>query len=165
MAHSTDKASKPDINPDKLPIKQLAYGILVREGVSNEEACKSLNYHPATGYNIRKNIRVHNIVDNKRINRAVRSHDKLLQGKAFGDVKDVKASDVNRCIDRVLERSHPVKQVSIKTILNVTGSPSELADFQGSQIAPIDVTPTTTGSGELPGTTTGRGGEGGGGED
>ena len=43
-----------------------------------------------------------------------------------------------------LDREEPVKQVSIITSVNVTGSMSELAEFQSSPGTPIDVTPPTS---------------------
>ena len=47
----------------------------------------------------------------------------------------------------VLSREEPVKQVSVVTTINLVGSMSELAEFQGTQEPAIDVTPTTTDSG------------------
>jgi hypothetical protein len=102
------ETKEPLLPLSELPPKQQILAILKENGVSIVDAAKALdlNYNYACG--ISSKVSKYDLADSKYVKAAAAAHKKIMRGKAWGDVKDIKASDVNRCIDRVFDRAQPV---------------------------------------------------------
>ena len=101
----------------ELPEKQQAYALLRKEGLTNPEACKALNYTEGTGRVLSSKLT--NLIkdDSKLVSLARRNLKKLAQGKKYGEIQQVKDSTSLAAVNAILDRADPIiKHVETKTI-------------------------------------------------
>ena len=123
--------SKPAINPIKMTTKQIAYIAMRERGLNQCQAVKESGI--SKGYGSMIDAKMNNkydLVESKMLSAAHKAHKKILSGKAWGDVKDIKASDVNRCIDRVYDRSQPVIKQSVNLNANINFTKVDIDVFK-----------------------------------
>lgn len=99
--------------PDK-DDRHLAYSLLIANGVSKEKAATMLGYSSRTVRSIdraieKKGLKL-SLLSEQRIKKAHRVLDKLLAGKTFGEIENVKDSTALRAAEVVLDRSDPKAQ-------------------------------------------------------
>lgn len=123
--------SKTTINPIKMTTKQIAYIAMRERGLNQCQAVKESGI--SKGYGSMIDAKMNNkydLVESKMLSAAHKAHKKILAGKSWGDVKDIKASDVNRCIDRVYDRSQPVVKHNVNLNANINFVEVNLNEFK-----------------------------------
>jgi len=122
-------------NPTKLsdlPDKQLAYALLRQQGAKPREAEKALGYKYNSGNHIEKKLKKLGIASPKRLKRAESSLDKLLRGKAFGDIDKINASTVMAAVNAVIDRADPKVTRTENLNFNADTSPVDLSRYLSS---------------------------------
>jgi predicted transcriptional regulator len=127
------------VNPitllEQIPIKYQAIGILQEEGLAKKDIAQALDITRQRVSQVQSRLSSMGITGNvKRLKKAVQAHDKILKSFADNDINKLpdklKISDVNTCIDRVLDRHEPKVNRNENLNLNVDLSPVDLAEFR-----------------------------------
>jgi hypothetical protein len=104
----TGYIDKPDI-----PLSQHTFMLLRSQNVPVPIAAEQVGWTAQYGYQIDKRLRGDNkpsITDSKFVNAAHKSLGKLIKGKAFGDIKEIKDSTTLQAINTVLDRTEPIRK-------------------------------------------------------
>jgi hypothetical protein len=91
-------------------------------------------------HNIKKNL----IAGNQQLhNTAVKSIKKLCQGRTFGEITEVKASDARAAAEVILSRTEPVKLISEGANQSITFTQVNINQSFVSSSDPIDILPVS----------------------
>lgn len=125
-----------DAIPDTVKIekkasdKELGVQILRQEGLTTTAIAQTLGIHPQSVYKIDARLKKLKITGNeKKYKRASKALDLLLQGKTFGELKEVKDSTVAACVKEVYARFDPVVTHNVNLNANVTFSEVDLSSY------------------------------------
>jgi transcriptional regulator len=118
----------------KLTPKQEAIGILQEQGLKGTEIAQALNITSGRVSQVQSTLKKMGLTGNvKRYKTALKAHDKILKTFADSDLdnlpKALKISDVNTCIDRVLDRVDPAVKQSMNLNINADISPVDLSTY------------------------------------
>jgi predicted transcriptional regulator len=108
---------------DDLPIKYQAIALLQEDGLTGNEIAQALDITHGRVSQVKSTLTKYGLTGNvKRLKKAVQAHDKILKTFNDSDINNLpdklKLSDVNTCIDRVLDRSDP--KINQNLNVNVT---------------------------------------------
>ena len=126
----------------EIPIKDQAYTILRREGFTNIETSKALGVTKQTGHNMQKRTeKLPDLLTSIRLKRALTASDKIMRGKPWGAIKEIKASDVTANIKMLLDRSHPLinHNLNVNVMADFTEVDLSLVGGQPPKKAPPEV--------------------------
>jgi hypothetical protein len=124
-----------------------AMKLLLDQGVGVIKAAEMLGYSPRYAYNLAKKAKDLNqnesLVSDTRVRRAHGVVDKLMRGKAWGDIKDVKDSTALRAAETVIDRHEPKAQEQHAPSISFTNINLNMAreDGQNPPIKEIEDTP------------------------
>jgi len=116
----------------ELPEKQLAFALLRQQGVSIKDAAKALDYKRSTAYTYESRIKKLDLTAPKMVKKAHNAINKLVQGKAFGDIDYVKDSTALKAAEVILDRAQPKVTRTENLNLNATISPVDLSRYRVS---------------------------------
>jgi predicted transcriptional regulator len=121
MPLDTDAISIKTI--DDLPIKQQVIAMLDEDGLKGSQIAQALDITQGRVTQVKNHLKSIGLTGNiKRLKKAVQAHDKILKTFNDSDINNLpdklKLSDVNTCIDRVLDRSDP--KINQNLNVNVT---------------------------------------------
>jgi predicted transcriptional regulator len=127
--------SDTTLSIEQIPIKHQVIGMLQEEGLSKLEISKALDITRQRVSQIQVNLSKHGLTGNiKRLKKAVSAHDKIVKSFLDNDINNLpdklKLSDVNTCIDRVLDRNDAKVSQSANLNVNVSISPVDLSEFK-----------------------------------
>jgi hypothetical protein len=145
------KPRKYKVKPPKLTERQLAYALLTQNGMAPRDAEKALGYAHKSAYNFTKAIAKYDLTDSKMVSVAHKTIKKLMQGKTFGEIKEVKDSTALAAAKEVYDRESPKISVNQNLNINASISPVDLSAFRlapsppgGPSVAeetPVEVNP------------------------
>lgn len=129
--------------------KHLAYAALVEKGMPKSQAAKVLGYSVGSIGALDKASQTKSqklsLVSDSRIVKAHKVIDRLMAGKAFGDIESVRSSDALRAAEVVLDRAEPKAQDVKPPTFNFTVynldliKPGRASHSFGPENPPIDV--------------------------
>ena len=136
--------------------KYLAFSLLTAQGLSPQKAAEQLGYSREYGCKLAARLKGQSqnlsLLSEPRIRKAHRVIDKLMSGKAFGDIESVRSSDALRAAEVVLDRAEPkaqdVRPPSFNyTVINVDLRPKAKSDPENP---PIDVSAEVMSGNDMP---------------
>ncbi len=107
-------------NASKMSEKHIAFFALRKEGHTVKEACKVLGYNTRTGYYLDKKVRDGDLTDDYWLSLAAKAMKNVLKGKPFGEVGEIKGSDVMAALKMIYDRKQPAVKRSENMNLNAT---------------------------------------------
>lgn len=94
---------------ENLPLKHQVYGAAREAGFSNTETSKALEISRQNGNVISRKLDKYKLTGNVKLAKhAAKAVENIIQGKAFGDIKGVKASDAMRAAEMWYDRNDAV---------------------------------------------------------
>lgn len=122
--------SKPPLKLSDLPAKQQAQAMLMREGVKTKELAAILGYSEGTVHVYASKLRKLDLTDPKIVSSAHKSLKKLVAGKTFGDIKEIKDITALRAIEMIVDRDQPKVTVNQNLNINTTIAPVDLSAYR-----------------------------------
>ena len=112
--------------------KELGVQLLRAEGLKTSAIAKTLGIHEMSVYAIDARLRKLKITGNeKKYKMASKALSSLLQGKTFGELKEVKDSTVAACVKEVYARFDPVVNHNVNVNANIEFSKVDLSAYKG----------------------------------
>jgi transposase len=99
--------------------KQDYFARLRADGLTVKEAAKQVGFHEKYGYAVERKLQEGNLTHPKTRKLASNALQNFLQGKAFGDIKDVPASVTMSAVKEVYDRVHPKTNINVSTVTKV----------------------------------------------
>jgi predicted transcriptional regulator len=120
---------------EDLPIKQQVIGMLQEDGLTGGQIAQALDISHGRVSQVSNKLKLMGISGNiKRLKKAVSAHDKIVKTFLESDINNLpdklKLSDVNTCIDRVLDRSDPKVSQNMNLNINANISPIDLGKYR-----------------------------------
>jgi hypothetical protein len=119
-----------DITVPDIPHKQRALGLLVDDGLSVPEAAKTLGYNTNYAYQVAHNLKKYGLSTKKKVQSASQVIQNCMDGKAWGDVKDVKDSTALAAAKMVYDVVQPATKQAVSVNVNI--SPIPLDPYRNS---------------------------------
>ena len=106
-----NKAGEPLRTYPRVDERHAAYKILVENGIDKRQAALILGYKPRSAYEIEKRIEKKGkrieVTTDRMVRKAVKGLKNCIDGKPWGEIKEIKDSTALAAINTVLDRSHP----------------------------------------------------------
>ena len=111
LKHGEKKAEKPLRTYPRVDERHAAYKILVENGIDKRQAALILGYKPKSAYEIEKRLEKKGkrieVTTDRMVRKAVKGLKNCIDGKPWGDIKEIKDSTALAAINTVLDSSHP----------------------------------------------------------
>ncbi len=105
-------------NGSKLSEKQTGYILLRNQGMSTADAAKATGYSLGYAYQLEKKLKSYDLTSDFWLSEATKTLKKLMKGKAFGDIKEIKGSTALEATKMVYDRHQPIVRRSENLNLN-----------------------------------------------
>ena len=106
-----NKTGNPLRTYPRVDKRHAAYKILLDSGIDKKEAALILGYKPKSAYEIEKRLEKKGkrieVTTDRMVRKAVKGLKNCIDGKPWGDIKEIKDSTALAAINTVLDRSHP----------------------------------------------------------
>ena len=146
------KGGEPLRTYPRVDERHAAYKILVENGIDKRQAALILGYKPKSAYEIEKRLEKKGkrieVTTDRMVRKAVKGLKNCIDGKPWGDIKEIKDSTALAAINTVLDRSHPKQSDSDErpslsfVTINLGVMAQGLTDPALAGLStPVDVTP------------------------
>ncbi|HHT9135171.1 MAG TPA: hypothetical protein ACFYD2_09730, partial [Candidatus Avalokitesvara rifleensis] len=92
----------------KLSEKQIGYLALRKQGMSIAEASRTVGYNENYGYELEKKLKSYDLTDDFWLSKASKVLKNVMDGKPFGEIKDIKASTAVEAAKMIFDRHQPI---------------------------------------------------------
>ena len=127
-------------NTPKLSEKQTGYILLRKQGMSIADAAKATGYNQTYAYRLEKKVNSYDLTDDFWLSEATKALKKIITGKTFGDIKEIKASTSLEAAKMVFDRHQPVVRRQENLNLNVDLDLVDLSKYRRDNGHNLDTT-------------------------
>lgn len=115
---------------EKATDKQMAYGLLRKNGLPVKKAAELIGYNPKYAYQIDKKVGKYDLTDSKLVSQAHKVVKNIMKGKAWGDIETIKDSTALAAAESILDRHQPKVKQSLNLNINADISPIDLSKYR-----------------------------------
>lgn len=115
---------------EKATNKQIAYGLLRKNGLSVKNAAESVGYNPKYAYTIDKKVGKYDLTDSKLVSQAHKVVKNIMKGKTWGSIETIKDSTALAAAESILDRHQPKVKQSMNLNVNADISPVDLSKYR-----------------------------------
>lgn len=124
--------------PLKLNNRQIAYSALRKQGLSIADASRALEYNERYGYELEKKLKNYDLTEDYWLKKASKALKCILDGRPFGEVREIKGSTVVEVAKMVYDRHQPVVHRNLNVNVDTTPALVDLSKY----LLPEDCNPT-----------------------
>lgn len=131
--------------PPPLNRQQLAFALLLKQGLPIQTASELAGFNSRYGYQLEKDIKKkkYDLTSEKWIAKAEKALECVIEGGIVGKASKPKTSDVMRAVEMVYDRAQPIVHRAETVSVNATIDLVDLTKYKRGGDISVDIEPTS----------------------